>query len=192
MDNSFVMSLDESHSLNFLIYLQNIYLNQHRKGEHLKYPYLSTTVPFKEDFEKRFKELWDDVFQQILKDKVHDLNIFHKEKYLFYERLFVTNDSSLTLFDEIITAFEVWWISNVGHFAIERSVDELVHPVYLELANFLKESKRTPKKNLHISLIYDDCLFVQNKIFSYFAVISLNEVIFKQEELALKLRACFD
>lgn len=192
MDSSFVTSLDESHSLNFLIYLQNIYLNQHRKGEHLKYPHLSTAVPFKEDFQPQFKELWDDVFQQILKDKVHDLNIFHKEKYLFYERLFVTNDSSLTLFDEIITAFEVWWTSNVGHFAIERSVDELVHPVYLKLANFLKESERTPKKNLHISLIYDDCLFVQNKIFPYFAVISLNEVIFKQEELALKLRACFN
>lgn len=192
MDNSFVISLDESHSLNFLIYLQNIYLNQQRRGKHLKYPYLSMTIPYKEDFESRFKELWEEVLQKIFDDKVHDLNLFHKGKYLFYERLFISNDSSLKLFDEIYTAFQVWWSSNVGHFAIERSVDEMVHPVYLELANFLMESKRTPKTNLHISLIYDDCLLVKNEVSSYFAVLSLNDMYYKQDQLASKLKGCFD
>ncbi|MDA7027522.1 hypothetical protein PJ311_13095 [Bacillus sp. CLL-7-23] len=55
MENSFVMVTDAPVSLNFLIYIQNIFLNQ--KRQELRFPYLSTRIVFKEDFELKYKEL---------------------------------------------------------------------------------------------------------------------------------------
>ena len=39
MENSLVMETDTSFTLNFLIYLQNIYLNQNRNEDDLRFPY---------------------------------------------------------------------------------------------------------------------------------------------------------
>ena len=44
MENSLIMKTDTSFALNFLIYLQNIFLNQNRNQEDLKFPYLSTKM----------------------------------------------------------------------------------------------------------------------------------------------------
>ena len=62
VENSLEMETDTSFTLNFLIYIQNIYLNQNRNEDDLRFPYLSTKMVFKEDFEIRYKELWNEVF----------------------------------------------------------------------------------------------------------------------------------
>lgn len=71
--NSFVMRTDASTSLNFLIYIQNIFLNQIRKTNKFKYPTFTLSPSlFKPDFENRFKTLWTDVCQTIDKDVSND------------------------------------------------------------------------------------------------------------------------
>lgn len=49
VDNGLVMITNRSISLNFLIYLQNIYINQSQKDVKLRFPYLSSRITFKKD-----------------------------------------------------------------------------------------------------------------------------------------------
>ncbi|RTQ92515.1 hypothetical protein [Lysinibacillus telephonicus] len=191
MDSSLNIILNATNSLNFLIYLQNIYLNQNHRGRHLKYPYLSTSISFKDDFDFEFKKLWNEVSQRICDDGGNDLHIFHHEKYVFYKKLFISSVDSLKMYDEVYTAFQVWWSQYAGQFAIERSVDAPMHSLYHNLANLLKESKIEPKKYLNISLIYDECLLVNNKISSNFGVLSIEHILSKHNQLSQKLKDSF-
>ncbi|TCJ02541.1 hypothetical protein [Cytobacillus praedii] len=192
MENTLLMRRDTSFALNFLIYIQNVYLNQNPDKKDFKFPYLSIRMPFKEDFELRYIELWNDVSQKISGDNgSRDLKIFYKEKELFYQHLFEDNRDSQTKFNEVYKSFQVWWDSFAGRFSVERSIDETTHNLYLDLANFLKESGVEPKKPLKISLIYDECLLVNPDVSSYFAVLPTKDFYIKYKELVPKLGGCF-
>ncbi|WP_244440983.1 hypothetical protein [Neobacillus jeddahensis] len=124
MENSLVMKTDTSFALNFLIYIQNIFLNQNRNEEDLRFPYLSTRIAFKEDFKIKYEELWNEISQRISNDNKNDLIIFYEEKDLFNQKLFVIDKDSLKNFNEIYKTYKVWWESFAGRFSIERSIDE--------------------------------------------------------------------
>lgn len=191
MEKELLMKIDTSADLNFLIYIQNIFYNQNRNEEVLRFPYLSKRMEFKEEFELRYRELWKDISQKIAADDTHDLNIFHKEKELFYQQLFVDYAASFTNFHEVYKSFKAWWESFSGRFSVERCIDELVHPLYVELANSLKESGVEPIRPLQIHLIYDDCLIANNEPSSYFVVVPTKDFFIKRKELVPKLRKCF-
>ncbi|WP_053218794.1 hypothetical protein [Virgibacillus senegalensis] len=189
MDNSLVMKTDTSFTLNFLIYIQNIFLNQNE--EELRFPYLSNRMMFKEQFELKYKELWNEVSEKIFKDNGSDSRIFYEEKDVFYQRLFMNNAESLTGFNEVYISFQVWWDSFAGRFSVERSINEIGRNLYLELANFLKNSGVEPQKHLNIILVYDDCLLANNEAYSYFAILPIKDFFVKYKELVSKLRECF-
>ncbi|MDA7027523.1 hypothetical protein PJ311_13100 [Bacillus sp. CLL-7-23] len=48
--------------------------------------------------------------------------MFLKEKDLFDQRLFVTDDSD---FNEMYKTFEVWWNSYPGRLSIEKSIEDV-------------------------------------------------------------------
>ncbi|MEK3817531.1 hypothetical protein MKY20_00025 [Cytobacillus sp. FSL W8-0315] len=190
MENSLIMKTDTSFALNFLIYLQNIFLNQNRNQEDLKFPYLSTKMMFKEDFELKYKELWNEVSQRISDDNKIDVKIFYEEKDLFYQRLFVIDADTLMDFNETYKTFEVWWNSFAGRFSIERSIDEMGQKLYWDLANLLVQKRIKPQKELNISLIYDECLLADAQVSSYFAVLPTRDFFAKYKELVSKLEVC--
>ena len=190
MDNSLLMKTDTSFTLNFLIYIQNIFLNQNQNEEDLRFPYLSNRLMFKEHFEIKYKEIWNEVTERIYSDDGSDLRIFYEEKDVFYQRLFMNNADSLIGFNEVYKSFQVWWGSFAGRISVERSIDEIGRNLYLELANFLKDNEVEPQKYLNIILLYDDCLLANNEVYSYFAIISIKDFFVKYEELVSKLRDC--
>lgn len=61
MENTLLMRTEASYSLNFLIYLQNIFLNQNNSRDELKFPYISisTKCEFQKDIHIRYRDLWD-------------------------------------------------------------------------------------------------------------------------------------
>ncbi|MDA1476329.1 hypothetical protein [Bacillus changyiensis] len=187
MENSFVMVTDAPVSLNFLIYIQNLFLNQNR--QELRFPYLSTRIAFKEDFELKYKELWNEVSERISEDHQNDARAFHKEKDLFYQRLFVTDDSA---FNQMYKTFGVWWNSFAGRFSIERSIGDVSEELYIELTNSLVQRRIVPKKELNISFIYDECSLANTQVSSYFAVLSIRDFFVQSKELMLKLLASID
>ena len=190
VENSLEMETDTSYTLNFLIYIQNIYLNQNRNEDDLRFPYLSTKMVFKEDFEIRYKELWNEVFQKIFSND-NDLKIFYEDKDLFYQKLFENSTDNLKSFNEVYKAFQVWWGSFAGRFSMERSIDEIGHTLYVDLTNWLLQRGKTPLKRLHISLIYDECVLANIPVSSYLAVIPIRDFLINYKELVPRIQECF-
>lgn len=188
MENTLLMRTEASYSLNFLVYIQNIFLNQNQSRDELKFPYIPTKCEFRKEFDVCYRELWDEVSKRISEHPINDLKIFTEEKNLFYQGLFAKNDDTLNEFNEIYQSFKVWWGSFAGRFSVERSINEYGQKIYTELANSLTEKRNGPQKELNISLIYDECLLVDLEPSSYFAVLSIKDCIVNYKELIPKLQ----
>jgi predicted DNA binding CopG/RHH family protein len=187
MENSLQMRTEATYSLNFLVYIQNIFLNQTQSKEEFKFPYIPIKYIFQEDFEFCFKHLWDEVSHRISEHPMNDIKIFNEEKGLFYQRLFNESDDNLTGYTEIYQSYKIWWDSFAGRFSVERSIDVVAQKLYMELANSLIQNEIEPQKDLNISLIYDECLLVNLDASSYFAVLSTKDFFVKYKETVLKL-----
>ena len=183
MENSLQMRTEATYSLNFLVYLQNIFLNQNQSKEEFKFPYIPIKHIFQENFELCYKELWDEVSQRISEHPMNDIKIFNEEKDLFYQRLFKESDDNLTDYTEIYQSYKIWWDSFAGRFSVERSIDDVGQKLYMELAKSLIQKEIAPPKELNISLIYDECLLVNLDVSSYFAVLSTKKYFVKCEEM---------
>lgn len=189
VDNSLLMRTEATSSLNFLIYIQNIFLNNEQHVEELKFPYIHLKVIFKEDFEVHYKKLWKEVSLRISEHPLNDLKMFNGEKDLFYQSLFIENDDNLKQFNVLYQSFEVWWNSFAGRFSIERSIDEMGKKLYIELVNAPIKKSIAPAKELNISFIYDECLLADLEAPSYFAVLSLKDLYVNHKEVVSKLQA---
>ena len=192
MKNSLVMMRDTSFALNFLIYIQNIFLNQIHNEEKVKFPYISTRMAFKSEFEIKYKALWDEISQRIRDDNRNGAIPFYGERDLFYQRLFMNDEDSLMAYNETYKTFEVWWNSFAGYFTIGRSIDEMEQKLYYDFADLLVQKGTKPQRQLNISLIYDKCLLADTKFTSYFAVLPIRDFFFNYEELVSKLEICID
>ncbi|UOQ84416.1 hypothetical protein [Gracilibacillus salinarum] len=179
MNNTFVIESDASYSLNFLLYIQNMYLNHHFPREDQKFPYTTCEVAFETDFEEQFQKIWDKVQQRITEDHVMDTRIFWEEKDLFRQHLI----KDYAAFFHIYDSFKVWWNSFAGRFTIERAVDEFGQSLYTDLANSLADKGIIPQKRLRISLLYDECMSIKNQYSPYFAVIPIEHFYTKLDEL---------
>lgn len=191
VDNGLVMITNRSISLNFLIYLQNIYINQSQKDVKLRFPYLSSRITFKKDFKLEFQLLWDDISNQISLYDGNDLKLFYREKETFYNKLYNEEEGDFTSFNEVYTSYLTWWESFAGGFVVERSVDELSHRLYKDIVNLLKESRRVSQKTFHVYLIYDECIFANPQVSSNFAVIPIIDFYINYKKLVLRLKECF-
>ena len=187
METTLIIRTEASYSLNFLVYIQNIFLNRSQNRNELKFPYIPTKFEFRKDFEMRYRKLWGEVAKRISEHPKNDLIIFTKEKNLFYQGLFAESDDTLNEFNEIYQSFKVWWDSFAGRFSVERSIDENEQNIYAKLTNLLIEKEIKLQKEFHISLIYDECLLVDLEPSSYFATFSIRDYFMNYKELIHKL-----
>ncbi|MDA2236057.1 hypothetical protein PDM89_23895 [Bacillus cereus] len=190
MTDSFTIHTNASHCLNFMIYIQNMYLNQKEKKGNLRFPYIAKTLHFSSDFETNFKELWHSLRKQIANNR-YDLQIFHEENHIFYEKLFNTQLCNEDSFKELVCSFQVWWTSIVGQLSLERSVDEYGQQLFNDLILYLKQNEIEPLQQLHISLLYDDCLLVKENISSYSAILPTKTFFINYRDVVTTLSTCF-
>src|SRR5699024_8526360 len=93
LNNEFSIQLTGSTDLNFLIYIQNDYLNQKQKADLPKFPLLSDSVSYTETFEADFKETWEQLTNRehnlAQKEDItaEDLPLTELELRWFYDRL---------------------------------------------------------------------------------------------------------
>lgn len=193
MGNSLLMTISASYTLNFLIYIQNIYLNQSQSIKECKYPFFPSKITYNDDFELKYKELWDEVAEIISKSKPqsNDMKIFYEEMDLFYQRLFVINSENFKKYTEIYESYLVWWESTAGQFCLEKSIDERGQKLYVELAKSLKQNGIESQRTLNICLVYDECLLANAEVSSYFAVLPINNFFSDYRNLVPKLIGCF-
>ncbi|KAA0774893.1 hypothetical protein DT250_04990 [Bacillus sp. AR2-1] len=190
MTDSFTIHTNTSYCLNFMIYIQNIYLNQKEKKEHLRFPYIARQLNFSSDFEANFKELWHTLRKQITDDK-YDFHIFYEEIHIFYGKLFDTQLCNEDSFKELVCSFKVWWTSIVGQLSLERSVSEYTEQLYNDLVLYVKQNEIETLQQLHISLLYDDCVFAKENISSYFAILPTKTFFIGYRDVVATLLKCF-
>ena len=191
MADSFTIHTNKSHCLNFMIYIQNIYLNQKEINKNLRFPYVAKKLNFSNDFESNFKELWHTLRKQIANER-YEMQVFYGGNQIFYEQLFDTDLCTEESFNELIRSFEVWWTSLAGGFSLERSVDEYGQQLYHDLVVYLKQNKIEPLHQLHISLIYDDCILVKENISSYSAILPTKHFFMNYRDVVTSLSTCFN
>ncbi|QFY00663.1 hypothetical protein GE376_15820 [Bacillus cereus] len=190
MTDLFIIHTNTPHCLNFMIYIQNIYLNQKRKKENFRFPYITKTLHFSTDFKTNFKELWLTLRKQTANDR-YDLQIFHEENHIFYEKLFDANLCDEESFKELICSFKVWWTSIAGQISIEYSVSNYSEQLYNDLVLYLKQNEIEPLQQLHISLLYDDCVFAKENISSYSAILPTKTFFIGYRDVVTTLSTCF-
>lgn len=96
-----------------------------------------------------------------------------------------------TLFKELVCSFQVWWTSIVGQLSLERSVDEYGQQLFNDLVLYLKQNEIEPLQQLHISLLYDDCLLVKENISSYSAILPTKTFFINYRDVVTTLSTCF-
>lgn len=190
MGNSFYMQVDSSMSLNCLVYIQNIYINQHKTPERPLFPYLSQPVSFHDEFEERFRVLWKEFVKHIAAEWRSDFDISYKEGDEQWKRLFTPDPKGLNNLEEIRKGFKAWWESIAGRFSVENSPNVWVEKLYRDLSDTLKESGKVPQKPLRISLLYDRCVIAENAQYAYFAAIPIRSFFGTYNELVTEVKAC--
>ncbi|MGE6539322.1 hypothetical protein [Bacillus luti] len=190
MTDSFTIYINTPHCLNFMIYIQNMYLNQKESKGNFRFPYIAKTFNFSNDFEVNFKELWHTLRKQIANDK-YDSQIFHEKNHIFYEKLFDADLCNEESFKELICSFKVWWTSIVGQLSLEYSVSGYSNQLYNDLVLYLKQKQIAPLQQLHISLLYDDCVFVKENITSYSAILPTKNFFINYKDVVTTLSKCF-
>ncbi|RAS94264.1 hypothetical protein A6E21_15150 [Bacillus cereus] len=190
MTDSFTIHTNASHCLSFMIYIQNIYLNPKEKTGNLRFPYIARQFNFSTNFEANFKELWHTLRKKITDDK-YDSELFYDENYIFYEKLFDTQLCNEDSFKELVCSFKVWWTSVVGQLSLEWSVNEYSTQLYNDLVLYLRQQQIEPLQQLHISLLYDDCVFTKDNITSYSAILPTKHFFMSYRDVVTTLSTCF-
>ncbi|WP_248924375.1 hypothetical protein [Paenibacillus hamazuiensis] len=189
MGKSLVIRSEASYSLNFLVYIQNIFLNRHRPNkQECRFPYiLSKETDFAESFEDAFRRLWNEILHNLCEHPAHDLKLFYERKLLFYEKLFASNAEQLHTYNEIYQSFKVWWDSFAGRFALERSVSDQNRVLYRELSGAAIQAGIELRKEFSISLVYDEFPLGDAEGDSYFAVVPIGDYFVKDKQLVSHL-----
>ncbi|WP_244864400.1 hypothetical protein [Paenibacillus sp. J23TS9] len=151
----------------------------------MKFPYITSNIEFREDFEMHYRELWNVVSKRIAE---HPINFLEDEKNIIYQGLFAQDQNTLNEYNEIYRSFIVWWRSMAGGFSVERSVDEIGQQIYADLASLLIEKGIQPQKEFIISYIYDECLLVELEPSSYYAIVSIRDCFMNYKGLIPKLQ----
>lgn len=186
--SGFEMEVNAPYSLNYLIAIQNIYLNSKNKdSERPLFPYIDrSTWGFVEDgFEETFAEVWEAAVEKNSHDHMYDHNgVLQFDKKL-YQKLFVDNESGSFGFSESVKFFSAWWDGFHGKIAIEAVFDhDKMEKVYNELAASVKIDKR-----LRVHLVYDKPVLVGRSERPWYEVAAIEEVFIpnKHPELLSKL-----
>ncbi|ESU33387.1 hypothetical protein G3A_06490 [Bacillus sp. 17376] len=189
--SGFEMEVNAPYSLNYLITIQNIYLNSKNKdAERPLFPYVdsSTWGILEGEFEETFAEVWKASVEKNSRDHMYDHNgILQFDKEL-YQKLFKKNESGSFGYSESVKSFLAWWNGLHGKIAIEGVFDhDKMEKVYKELSASIETNKR-----LRIHLIYDNPVLAARSERSWYAVVAIGDVFIpkKRPELLSNLLMC--
>jgi hypothetical protein len=190
-NSGFEMEVTAPYSLNYLMTIQNLYLNSKNKDcERPLFPYVdSSNWGFiEEEFEETFAEVWKEAVDKNSQNYMYDHNgVLQFDKEL-YQRLFKNNESGSLGYSESVRFFLAWWDGLHGKMAIEGVFDQdRMEKVYKELASSIKINKR-----LRIHLIYDKPVLTSRSARPWYSVVPIEDVFVpeKRAELLSNLLEC--
>jgi hypothetical protein len=192
-EHPFELEVNAPYSLNYLIFLQNVFLNQtgHRNGQ-LLFPYLDSSqwrLLHQENFNRAFKEVWEEIIQRNL-DRKFDHNGILEEQKLLFLKLFEGQANHGYI--ESSKAFHAWWDGIAGKIAVERVFDDdSMNKIYLGLASSVETS--TEHNRLAIDLVYDRPVLSEHCKAPWYMVLPIEDIFLKsrRREVTERMRlAC--
>jgi hypothetical protein len=192
--NGFEMEVNAPYTLNYLIYIQNIYLNsKNQDNDDPLFPYIDSSMwgILDEEFENIFKEVWKEAANKNFQSRMYDHNgILDFDKAL-YQKLFENNVMGAFGYSESVKSFLAWWNGVFGKIATESVFDnDKINEVYRELSRSLDVNKR-----LKIDLIYDKTILTGYTENSWYAVLPIKDIYISQKRpkiISKLLKCCED
>lgn len=187
----FEMEVNAPFSLNYLIYVQNIYINSEKQNrENPLFPYVdsSTWGLIEDEFKDIFTEVWNEAVNKNGQSGLYDHNGILDLDEQLYQKLFKDNETGLFGYSESVKSFVTWWSGIYGKVSIESVFDEnRLNEVYKELSKSLIVSKR-----LRIDLIYDNPVLTENTSSSWYAILPIEDIFNprKKADVISKLINC--
>jgi hypothetical protein len=196
--NPFEIEVNTPYSLNYLVFVQNIFLNSNDKNSRNPFfPYVDSSkwgILQNEEFEKTFKEIWNEVISKNRTNRLYDHNgILDFEKTSF-KQLFEDNESGEFGYSESVKSFLAWWDGIYGKIAIGKVFDDdSMNKIYWKLTHSIKPTNDlTINRRLKIDLVYDKLRLVGSTASSWYLVLPIED-IFKSKsrpEVISKLLKC--
>lgn len=167
-------------SLNFLIYVQNCFLNTTKKYESPKFPYIPSEDGLglllnHEEFANIFNEIWNEVLLNY--NQIQDKNNNNEKNQLLVQSLFTNQEK----FNEFFMSFSAWWKGLTGQLALQNFLsNEKIDKLYENLQEVYKINSDI-EKNITIYLIYDNCrLLSSQKKYENKVVLSIEDIVMKR------------
>lgn len=185
---SFEMEVNAPYSLNYLIFMQNIYLNQFREsGNRPLFPYIDHSkwgIIGPSQFRESFRKVWYEEVRKSTEDwRFGHKKIFCSEKD-YFPTLYETNKKGEDGFQESILAFSAWWDSIAGKIAIEKVFDdENMQKLYLELSSAARTTET--HNRLKIDLIFDKIRLSDFTCAPWYSVVSIEDIFLKDRRTEL-------
>lgn len=179
----FVVVTTTSTSLNFLIYVQNLYLSQKQRGQSRFPSYRVPYFVFHEQFEENFRQLWATILAEMNENPVNDLKFFYEQKDVLAAQLFNGQAVGSVKFEDVYQTFQNWWGSFVGSFAIERAADDKMSQLYTDLT--MKYA--VDFDQLTVSILYDDYVFASHETPYEMKITSIPEIYLRYEDVVARI-----
>lgn len=176
----FTIRVESSKVFNFLVYIQNLFINQIEQPSHPKFPYIpSFSVNFHPKFERNLLAISQHFLNLTTTDCLQHFALYNDGREEIFHQLFETEKAT---FDEVRRSFESWW-ETTGNFTTERAVDTVLDQLYVDVSSIIDD------KNIMVSIgiVYDEFLF-QNKLFCGQAgILSVKECFRNYEKVVSKI-----
>ncbi|WP_226670758.1 group-specific protein [Metabacillus litoralis] len=193
VNSGFEIEVNAPYSLNYLIYVQNIFLNSRNQDRETPlFPYVDSSKwgLLNGEFEQTYREVWEETLNNNYLSGMYVHNgILDFDKALF-QKLFENNEIGVFGYLESVKSFLAWWDGIYGKIAIEGIFDEdRMNKIYKELSKSINADKR-----LKIGLIYDRPILTGQSESSWYAILTIQDVFAfrykKRPELISKLLNC--
>ncbi|WP_456276312.1 group-specific protein [Bacillus sp. AK128] len=189
--SGFEIEVNTPYSLNYLIYIQNIYLNSKLDDdERPKFPYIDFSMCgiVDEGFKMTFIEVWREAVNKNFQSGLYDHNAILKYDQALYQKLFSNNEKGEFGYSESVKSFLAWWDGIYGKIAIESVFDhDRMNKVYKELSTSIHANKR-----LKIDLLFDQPLITGRTEHSWYTVLPIEDIFIpkKRPEVISSLLKC--
>ncbi|GLC88427.1 group-specific protein [Lysinibacillus piscis] len=189
-NDHFILRVDSPYSLNYLIFVQNVFLNN-RDGSH-HFPSVDSSkwnLLQHDDFQAKFKSIWDEVVRKNTQSPHYDYNGVLESDAPLYRQLFEGNVKGDYGFSESIRLFQSWWGSIFfGKGAVEMVYVAEGSEIYDELAIAIKSKNlMIPNNQLTIMLLYDKQTIVAQNITPYHYLLPMEELFLNKNNIVMNI-----
>lgn len=182
-------------SLNYLVFMQNIYENSQREGnERPLFPYVDSSkwgLLQGETFKETFREVWNEAVHKNMQNSTYDHHGIIELDSDFYQRLFEDNDNGSFGFSESLKSFSSWWGGIYGQMAVERVCDGPIQNIYWKLAESITPiDDQTINRLMILNIVYDKPLYGGKIADSWYSVLHVEEVFINWRKVVPRLLNC--